>query len=212
MADQMAAPIAVITPLKMEWNVLSAALAHLAPAVQCLIGGHGKTQFALHTLDAIDRLTPRLVICAGTAGALASHVKPGDVVVAETTIEHDYNMKFVAKPQPSFEGDAEFLAHLRWLSGADDFTLHFGKMASGDEDVVEPSRAQELHTKTGALAVGWEGAGGARACRLRRVPYLEMRAISDSCNSQTLDDFNRHLARGMKNLARVIGRFSEELR
>src|SRR5262249_33961484 len=45
--------------------------------------------------------------------------------------------------------------------------------------LVSVDRAQALRDATGALAVAWEGAGGARACAFSATPYLELRAVTD---------------------------------
>jgi adenosylhomocysteine nucleosidase len=82
--------------------------------------------------------------------------------------------------------------------------IRFGPIASGDEDVVGVKRRRELHQQTGALAVAWEGAGGARACKFSEVPYVEIRAITDIANDNAADDFRSNLEIAMKSLASLI--------
>ena len=47
-------------------------------------------------------------------------------------------------------------------------------------------RARQLHASTDALAVAWEGAGGARAAAFSQVPYVEVRGISDMADHDTV--------------------------
>ena len=47
--------------------------------------------------------------------------------------------------------------------------------------------------RTGALAVAWEGAGGARACHFSGIPFLEIRGITDSADSDAASDFRATL-------------------
>ena len=62
-------------------------------------GGLGRVQFGLHTQHLLDDLANvKLVVCAGTAGGLSPEVVVGDVVVAETTIEHDFNSRPRERP------------------------------------------------------------------------------------------------------------------
>src|SRR5262245_14117828 len=129
-------------------------------------GGTGKAQFAVQTQHLLDANSGwDLVICAGAAGALADEVVVGDVVVATATVEHDYQNKFDSRPLPRFGGAPAVIAELRLVSEQQSFGVHFGTVASGDEDVVDPARRLALCGQTKALAVAWEGAGGARACR-----------------------------------------------
>ena len=88
----------------------------------------------------------------------------GDLIVATSTLEHDYNNKFSERPKPRFAGDPQSIEQLKALdlSGAK-FQVHFGIMAGGDEDVIDVRRGAELRELHNALAVAWEGVGGARA-------------------------------------------------
>ena len=87
---------------------------------------------------------------------------------------------------------------------ADGFRVHLGGIASGDEDVVSADRRFECQRLTGALAVAWEGAGGARACAFANVPFLELRTIADQANEHGPRDFVWNLARSMRSLAQVL--------
>jgi nucleoside phosphorylase len=57
--------------------------------------------------------------------------------------------------------------------------------------------------------VAWEGAGGARAARFQKLPFLEIRAVTDMVGAAaTLADFERNLSPAMTNLAEVLRRLS----
>lgn len=169
-------------------------------------GGHGKAQFALHTRHLLDHLSDvDLVVCAGAAGALSDEIGVGDIVVATRTVEHDFQVRFSPRPAPLFEGDAASVRRLQALVlDRPGFTLHFGDVASGDEDIVSVDRARELRAATGALAVAWEGAGGARACAFSQTPYLELRGVTDQATVAAPSDFTRNLTLAMRNLATLI--------
>ncbi|MBX3023165.1 MAG: 5'-methylthioadenosine/S-adenosylhomocysteine nucleosidase [Bdellovibrionales bacterium] len=198
--------ILILTPLKMEHDALATALGAdstgRGPGFALAVGGHGKVQFALTTQHLVRELKPRLVLCVGASGALNPKVAPLDVVVGEETIEHDFRMRFVQKPSPLFAGCAQSLQKLKTQSFA--FNVHFGRIASGDEDVIEESRAAELAGQTQALSVAWEGAGGARACRFLNVPFLEVRVVTDGANAQAPRDFSANVKQGMRHAAQVI--------
>ena len=169
-------------------------------------GGLGKVQFALQTQHLLDTCSDwDLIVCAGAAGALADEVSVGDVVVATATVEHDYNNKFNERALPKFDGAEAAIAELRSVShSARAFSVHFGPIASGDEDVVETERKRELHESTGALAVAWEGAGGAKACAFNRIPFVEIRGVTDTADHNAASDFEENLEVAMRNLATLI--------
>lgn len=170
------------------------------------LGGLGKVQFGVQTQHLLEHCPGvDLVICAGAAGGLADELAVGDVVVGETTIEHDFNNKFSNRPKPRFAGAPTALAALRNLPQSNQpFQLHFGAIASGDEDVVDPVRRDVLRQEMGAMAVAWEGAGGARACKFNNLPFLELRGITDAASHSAASDFTTNLALAMHNLATVI--------
>jgi adenosylhomocysteine nucleosidase len=127
------------------------------------------------------------------------------VVVATTVVEHDYNNKFNESPLPSFDGAQSAIASLRRVSlPSNSFKIHFGTVASGDEDVVDVERRRALHQSTDALVVAWEGAGGARACAFSEVPFLEIRGVSDTADQNAPSDFEANLELAMNNVTALI--------
>lgn len=167
------------------------------------VGGHGKAEFAARTQFFIQNSKGlNLVVCAGVAGALDPNLKHGDVVVAQSTVEHDFQLKFKQQNLPQFPGSK---THIQKLRGLIINATHIGPIASGDEDILSRQRAQEIYDQTkGAIAVAWEGAGGARAAQLSQLDYLEIRGISDLCDGQTFEDFKIHLQVSMKAVAKTL--------
>jgi len=166
-------------------------------------GGLGKNQFAVQTQYLLGQGQWNLVVCAGAAGALVDDVAIGDVVVATETIEHDIR-KIGRALVPRFPGAPAAIARCRAAHWPTRLRVHLGGIASGDEDVVTADRRAECHRLTGALAVAWEGAGGARACAFAEVPYLEVRGVADQANEHGPRDFRLNLATAMRNLAQVL--------
>jgi len=168
-------------------------------------GGLGKVQFATQTQHLLD-VSPGwdLVICAGAAGSLVDELSTGDIVVATETIEHDIRSKFGEPLLPRFESAEEAVKELRNGPASILFRVHFGPIASGDEDVIDADRRREIRQMTGALAVAWEGAGGARACQFSGVPFIEIRGITDQADHRAASHFRENLNTAMRNAAAMI--------
>lgn len=183
---------------------------HCFPEIHVTLarGGHGKTQFGIQTQHLLDHAQFDLVICAGAAGALAPEVKIGDVIIATSTLEHDYNNKFSNRPKPQFAGDIKSMEQIKALNISDmDFKVHFGTMAGGDEDVIDIQRGVELRELWDALAVAWEGVGGARAAACSDIPYLEIRGATDTADHEAPVVFYINLKIVMKNIAFLLYRW-----
>ena len=170
-------------------------------------GGHGKTQFALQTQYVVNRVGDvEFICCSGAAGALSPELAAGDVVLADKTIEHDYIERFTKQSLPEFEADDQLLKSFEqaYLPIAENFRLRKAIIASGDEDIVDPARGAQVRSETGADAVAWEGAGGARAAVFNKIPFIEIRGITDSANASSSSDFAQNLKRAMDNIASLF--------
>jgi adenosylhomocysteine nucleosidase len=170
-------------------------------------GGLGKTQFGVQTQHLLDSDQHwSVVVCAGAAGALVDGLEVGDVVVATETVEHDIRNRFGPPRVPRFDGHEPSLEEIKRAGArlAPSFQVLLGPIASGDEDVVDAGRRKSIHELTGALAVAWEGAGGARACHFSGLPFVEIRGISDGANSAAAADFALNLPRVMENVALLV--------
>ena len=160
----------------------------------------------------LDNLAaPSLAVCAGIAGSLTTSAHVGDVVVGTATVEHDFNSSSLDRQLPKFDGSARHLAALRQARIVEQevFRVRFGHIASGDEAIVDPARACELRARTGALAVAWEGAGGARAASFSQVPYVEVRGISDMADHDAVDSWKANLPNAMRNVASIVAWLAE---
>jgi adenosylhomocysteine nucleosidase len=173
-------------------------------------GGLGKAQFAIQTQHLIDCGEGwDVVICAGAAGALDDRLSIGDVVVGTQTVEYDIRNKFGKPLLPQFDSAESVVEDFKRIEMAgSSFKLHLGAIASGDEDIVDVGRRREVRELTGALANAWEGAGGARASTFSRLPFVEIRGISDGANETAAQDFEKNLQMTMRNVALVVIRWA----
>ena len=225
----MAQKILIVTPLQEEYSELYDGLTalglisnaekigrldvHCFPELNVTLarGGHGKTQFGIQTQHLLDHALFDLVICAGAAGALAPEITVGDVLVATCTVEHDFNNKFSNRPKPRFDGDAKSIEQIKMLDLSNtEYSVHFGIMAGGDEDVIELQRGKELRELHEAVAVAWEGIGGARASAFTEIPFLEMRGATDTANHEAPAVFDVNLKIVMKNIADLLVRWLKQ--
>lgn len=171
-------------------------------------GGHGKVDMALSTQKMLlDYPEVKTVICLGTAGALGPPANAHDVVVASSVVEHDYKSHFNNEDSKRPEFDtciAESDIQALTVSHQGGFHIFFEPIASGDEDIVSKERAEELRSSTQALAVAWEGAGAARACKRHNKNFCEIRGLSDSADSQTSFSFAKNLPKAIANATEVV--------
>lgn len=207
-----------LEPILERWSALGHAVARVdvgklscfdvpSLGLTAALGGHGKAQFALQSQYLIDHCGKLdALLCVGAAGRLSAALQLGDIVVGTATVEHDYKLRFVHADPPSHAGSASLQNQVGKLAAQRQFSfgVHHGKVASGDEDIVDAARAAELAAATGALCVAWEGSGAARVASFNGLGFLELRCITDGADSGAALSFREHCSRVMPNVAELI--------
>jgi adenosylhomocysteine nucleosidase len=171
------------------------------------VAGHGKAQFALQTQYLLNQLDDKEgVICVGGAGGLDPRLGVGDIVVGTDTVEHDYRIRFVLALPPVYPADKALLAGLQSVpqSAQIEGAVWFDRIASGDEDIVERTRAKELREQTRAVCVAWEGSGASRAAAFNDIPFVEIRGITDAANDTAHGDYHQNLQIVMPRIAKLL--------
>ncbi|MBW8708446.1 MAG: phosphorylase, partial [Alphaproteobacteria bacterium] len=105
------------------------------------------------------------VISIGLAGALSSHLKVGDVIIADQIITGAENW------------DCHEGWRVRLMSRLPQ--AHQGPLFGSDVIIEHPETKSGLHTTTGALAVDMESQVAARFAASRNLPLAGLRVISD---------------------------------
>lgn len=159
--------------------------------------GVGKVHAAAAAQFIIDQYSPDAMFSCGTAGGLDTRCQIGDIVVGESTAQHDYG--FVLP-----ETFIHFGIHLRRANGkkgffkefpADEKLFHiadsvgkqwketpqilFGSILTGDQVIFSKEKRHLLVEQFDAVAVDMESAAIAQVCMLNGVPFLSVRGISD---------------------------------
>ncbi|WP_295994794.1 5'-methylthioadenosine/adenosylhomocysteine nucleosidase [Rugamonas sp.] len=185
----------------------------------CVLSRIGKVAAAMTAAILVEKFEVTHIVFTGVAGSGDAGVQVGDIVVAETLIQHDFD----ASPLfPRFEvpltGMSQFPSDLalsdRLAAAAQLFLrvqfddalqeaekkefglqgprLHRGLIASGDQFIGK--RAQVLQLKEALpplLALEMEGAAVAQVCFELGIPFGVIRTISDNANEDAAVDFMR---------------------
>jgi len=142
------------------------------------------------------------IIFTGVAGSADPGVHVGDIVIAESLVQHDMD----ARPLfPQFEVPLTGLSRLpsdrqmsqklaaaarQFLENKEKGKLHRGLIGSGDQFMSDPARLRTLKASLpDLLAVEMEGAAVAQVCFELGVPFGVIRTISDNANEDAAVDF-----------------------
>lgn len=167
-----------------------------------IVSGCGKIKSASATQLLIDKYPAKLYIHYGTAGALSPKLKIGDIIVAREVVEHDVNELFPKPSSPPIHVIDKDL--IKFFSLTKSSSIVFGRILSGDEDIIDINRKTELATKYRGLSVDWESAGFALTCRINQVRHLIFRAISDYAHEQTKYEYQENQKLAVGNVVNFI--------
>ena len=159
----------------------------------------GKVAAATTATALIERFGASRIVFTGVAGGLGPGVKVGDVVVADSFLQHDMDASpLFPRHEVPLYGASRFAtdpvltdrlaaAARAALPGAG---FHRGLVVSGDRFVATTAEARALQAELPeALAVEMEGAAIAQVCLDYGVPYAAVRTISDRADDAAHGDF-----------------------
>ncbi len=159
----------------------------------------GKVAAATTATVLVERFGVSRIVFTGVAGALTDGVAVGDIVVADSFVQHDLDVSplFPKYEVPlygmsRFATDGPLSARLvaaaqRALPGV---TVHRGLVASGDRFVSTTVECEALRSSLPqALAVEMEGAAIAQVCHDYEIPFAAVRTISDRADDAAHGDF-----------------------
>lgn len=162
--------------------------------------GIGKVAAGITVEHLITDFKVDLVLNSGSAGGIGTGLHVGDVVVATATAYHDvdvtaFGYEYGQLPQQParFPADPTWVARLMQAGAATGLTTRQGLIVSGDQFVASQAAIAKIkaHFPT-ALSAEMEGAAVGQVATSHQVPYVVVRAMSDTADeaaSQSFDDF-----------------------
>ena len=154
----------------------------------------GKVNSARSCQILIDKFNPDLVINVGTAGSVDNRLDIGDVVVANTLVQYDFDVTPFGRKLGEIENIGECIkVNNDLLNLFADMDLTIGCIASGDKFIVDINEKNNIKNTFNALCIEMEGASIAQVCYLDDVPFLVIRSITDKLDGSSKVDFEEFL-------------------
>lgn len=180
--------------------------------------GIGKVNAAIATSLLIDRFEVDLVINTGSAGALATNLQIGDLVVADKLAYNDvdnrifdYSYGQIPQMEKYFVSDTEI--NLKIVKAAqENWPVKTGLIVSGDSFISEQSKIIEIQQYyPNALVTEMEGAAVGQVCAQFNIPFTVIRAVSDTADEEATIDFNQFVLEAGKKSAELVMAFIKNI-
>jgi adenosylhomocysteine nucleosidase len=169
----------------------------------CVLSRIGKVAAAMTASILVEKFGVTHIVFTGVAGSGDINVRVGDVVVAETLVQHDMDASplfprfhIPLTGQSHIATDRELTrrlataAHGYLQNEGNGAQLHRGLIASGDQFINKRIQVGAIKDALpDLLAVEMEGAAVAQVCFELGIPFSVIRTISDNANEDAAIDF-----------------------
>ena len=174
--------------------------------------GIGKVNAARSTQILIDSMKVDYILNIGVAGSISKDINKCDIVIADRLVQHDFDLVVFNREKGDIPNIGKYIyCDKQLIKTAQTIKMETkvttGVIASGDIFISDEKMGEKINKQFDALCVEMEGAAIAQVCHLCDVPFLVIRAISDSPyekdNQITFDEF-------LKISSNMVAKFIEQ--
>lgn len=181
------------------------------PAVLAVCG-IGKVFAAMCTQTMILKYRPDCIINSGVAGSLSEELDILDFAVSTNLVEHDMDTSPLGDPVGMISGinlvylpsDDLLRGDVLEIAEKEGIKTLCGTIASGDQFIATDARKEWIKSQFSPIACEMEGAAVAQVAHVNKVPFVVIRAISDSYSGQNEMDYAAFAPQAAKKSARLI--------
>lgn len=181
--------------------------------------GVGKVMSAMSVAILVESFKVDAIINTGSAGAVATGLNVGDVVVADTLVYHDvdltafgYDYGQMSMQPLYFHSDKTFVSTFEAVLSKEEMISKVGLIATGDSFIAGQEKIDVIKGHfPQVLAVEMEGAAIAQAAQATGKPFVVVRAMSDTAVHDANITFDEFIIEAGKRSAQVLMAFLKAL-
>lgn len=174
--------------------------------------GIGKVEAGITTEHLITDFAADVVINSGSAGGIGKNQHVGDVVISTATAYHDVDARAFDYEYGQLPGQpARFRASQKWADALADagqetgLNIEKGLIVSGDQFVSSKDAIAEIkHYFPEALSAEMEGAAVGQVACDHNVPYVVVRAMSDTADEDAGVSFDEFIIQAGQRSAKML--------
>ncbi|HGI2763834.1 TPA: 5'-methylthioadenosine/adenosylhomocysteine nucleosidase [Streptococcus agalactiae] len=181
--------------------------------------GVGKVMSAMSVAILVESFKVDAIINTGSAGAVATGLNVGDVVVADTLVYHDvdltafgYDYGQMSMQPLYFHSDKTFVSTFEAVLSKEEMISKVGLIATGDSFIAGQEKIDVIKGHfPQVLAVEMEGAAIAQAAQATGKSFVVVRAMSDTAAHDANITFDEFIIEAGKRSAQVLMAFLKAL-
>lgn len=181
-------------------------------AVVLVESGIGKVEAGITAEHLITDFKVDVVINSGSAGGIGEGLHVGDVVIATETAYHDvdvtaFGYEYGQLPaQPArFSADPTWVERISEAGKETGLNIKQGLIVTGDQFVSSKAMIQQIKARfNDALSSEMEGAAVGQVATDHQVPYVVVRAMSDTGDENAGVSFDEFIVEAGKRSAAML--------
>lgn len=181
--------------------------------------GVGKVMSAMSVAILVESFKVDAIINTGSAGAVATGLNVGDVIVADILVYHDvdltafgYDYGQMSMQPLYFHSDKTFVSTFEAVLSKEEMISKVGLIATGDSFIAGQEKIDVIKGHfPQVLAVEMEGAAIAQAAQATGKPFVVVRAMSDTAAHDANITFDEFIIEAGKRSAQVLMAFLKAL-
>lgn len=176
--------------------------------------GIGKVNAARTTQVMIQNFDLQYVINLGAGGAINGMLKIGDVLIGKQIVQHDFDITAFGHSKGYITGignaiicDRNLVDEIEQIIKSipeRSYQIKLGIIATGDIFCTEAWMKDKIRAKFSADVVDMECAAIGQVCYLDNIPFMAIRAISDTPNGRNASTFDENLKLASKRCANIL--------
>ena len=174
--------------------------------------GIGKVMSAMSVAVLANDFEVTAVINTGSAGAVAPGLEIGDVVVADRLVYHDvdvtafgYDYGQMARQPLYYEASRYLVEEMKAVLEKNQQVSQVGLIATGDSFIAGQDKIDQIKQHfPDVLAVEMEGAAIAQAAHSLGLPFMVIRAMSDTASHDANITFDEFIIEAGKRSAETL--------
>lgn len=219
MEEEREAIVKIMTEIKIEQIYNLKFLRGKIQEKNCILvkSGVGKVNAARTTQVMLQNFDIQYVINLGAGGSVNQVLNIGDVLIGKQVVQHDFDITAFGHSKGYITGignaiicDRNLVDELEQIIKSipeRNYQIKLGIIATGDIFCTESWMKNKIRAKFDADVVDMECAAIGQVCYLDNVPFMAIRAISDTPNGKNASTFDENLKLASKRCANILKEF-----
>lgn len=216
MDEEREAILNIMTEVKVEQIYNLRFLTGKIQEKDCILvkSGVGKVNAARTTQVMLQNFAIQYVINLGAGGAINGLLNIGDVLLGKQVVQHDFDITAFGHSKGYITGignaiicDRDLVDQFEKilkLIPERNYQIKTGIIATGDIFCTESWMKDKIRAKFNADVVDMECAAIGQVCYLDNIPFIAIRAISDTPNGKNASTFDENLKLASKRCANIL--------